>query len=50
MTIEGFDYKAFAENLAGQAVELVPKDFKENEKAYVTNTLLNFSRPGRTWI
>ncbi len=43
MTIEGFDYKAFAENLAGQATELVPQDFKENEKAYVTNTLLNFS-------
>ena len=43
MTIEGFDYKGFAENLAGQAAELVPKEFNENEKNYVTNTLLNFS-------
>ena len=43
MTIQGFDYKGFAENLAGQAGELVPKEFNENEKNYVTNTLLNFS-------
>ena len=43
MTIKGFDYKGFAENLASQATELVPKEFNENEKNYVTNTLLNFS-------
>lgn len=43
MTIRDFDYKAFAENLAGQAKELVPQDFNQNQKDYVTNTLLNFS-------
>ena len=43
MTIKDFDYKGFAENLAGQAAELVPKDFNNDEKAYVTNTLLNFA-------
>lgn len=43
MTIKDFDYKGFAENLAGQADELVPKDFNNDEKAYVTNTLLNFA-------
>jgi hypothetical protein len=43
MTIQGFDYKSFAENLAAQAGELVPAEFNENEKAYVKNTLLNFS-------
>lgn len=43
MTIKDFDYKGFAENLAGQAKDLVPKEFNENEKAYVTSTLLNFA-------
>jgi len=43
MTIKDFDYKGFAENLASQAVELVPKEFNQNEKDYITNTLLNFS-------
>ena len=43
MTIKDFDYKAFAQNLAGQAAELVPQDFNENEKNYVTTTLLNYS-------
>lgn len=43
MAIEGFDYNAFAQNLASQAVELVPQDFNNDQKAYVTNTLLNFS-------
>ena len=43
MAIQGFDYKGFAENLALQAKDLVPPDFDENQKAYVTNTLLNFS-------
>ena len=33
MTIKDFDYKGFAENLAGQAAELVPKDFNNDEKA-----------------
>ena len=43
MTIQGFDYKAFAQDLAGQAAQLVPQEFNQNEKEYVTNTLLNFS-------
>lgn len=43
MAIQGFDYKGFAQNLALQAKDLVPPDFDENQKAYVTNTLLNFS-------
>jgi hypothetical protein len=43
MTIKDFDYKGFAENLAGQASELVPKEFNNDEKAYITNTLLNFA-------
>ncbi|MBR6098510.1 hypothetical protein IKP85_02060 [bacterium] len=43
MTIKDFDYKGFAENLAGQAADLVPKEFNDAEKEYVTNTLLNFS-------
>ena len=43
MTIKDFDYKGFAENLASQAAELVPREFSQNDKNYVTNTLLNFS-------
>lgn len=43
MAIKGFDYKAFAQNLTQQAQELVPQDFDQNQKAYVVNTLLNFS-------
>lgn len=43
MAIQGFDYKEFAQNLALQAKDLVPPDFDENQKAYVTNTLLSFS-------
>ncbi len=43
MAIKGFDYKAFAQNLTQQAQELVPQDFDQNQKAYVANTLLNFS-------
>ena len=43
MAIEGFDYKGFAQNLAQQALELIPPDFDENQKNYVANTLLNFS-------
>lgn len=43
MTIQGFDYKGFAQNLAQQALELIPPDFNENQKNYVANTLLNFS-------
>lgn len=43
MAIQGFDYKEFAQNLTQQAGELVPQDFDQNQKAYVVNTLLNFS-------
>lgn len=43
MAIEGFDYKGFAQNLAQQALELIPPEFDENQKNYVANTLLNFS-------
>lgn len=43
MAIEGFDYKGFAQNLAQQALELIPKDFNDNQKNYVANTLLNFA-------
>lgn len=43
MTIQGFDYKGFAQNLAQQALELIPADFNDNQKNYVANTLLNFS-------
>ncbi len=43
MAIEGFDYKGFAQNLAQQSLELIPKDFNDNQRNYVANTLLNFS-------
>lgn len=43
MAIEGFDYKDFAQNLSGQALELLPPDFTDEQKNYVANTLLNFS-------
>lgn len=43
MAINGFEYKEFAQNLAQQALELIPPDFNENQKNYVANTLLNFS-------
>ena len=43
MAIKGFDYKDFAQNLAQQALELIPPDFNDNQKNYVANTLLNFS-------
>ncbi len=43
MAIQGFDYKGFAQNLAQQSLELIPKDFNDNQKNYVANTLLNFS-------
>lgn len=43
MTIQGFEYKEFAQNLSSQALELIPPDFNENQRNYVANTLLNFS-------
>lgn len=44
MAIQGFDYEAFAQNLTAQAQEIVPADFNANQKQYVVNTLMNFSR------
>ncbi len=44
MPIEGFDYNQFANDLAGQAGELVPQEFDDFQKEYVTKTLLNFSK------
>lgn len=43
MAIEGFDYQGFAQSLAQQSQELIPAEFDENQRAYVSNTLLNFS-------
>lgn len=43
MAINGFEYKEFAQNLAQQALELIPPDFNDNQRNYVANTLLNFS-------
>ncbi len=43
MAIEGFDYKGFAQNLAQQALGLIPPEFNDAQKNYVANTLLNFS-------
>ena len=43
MAIEGFDYKEFAESLAAQADDLVPVNFEDFQKAYVSNTIKNFA-------
>lgn len=43
MAVPNFDYEGFAQNLAGQAQELVPADFTDVQKQYVINTLGNFS-------
>lgn len=43
MPIEGFDYKGFAQNMADQAVQLVPADLKDFEKEYIVKTLGNFT-------
>lgn len=43
MAIEGFDYKAFAENMAEQAKQLVPADLKDFERNYIIKTLGNFT-------
>lgn len=43
MPIEGFDYKAFAQNMSEQAVQLVPADLKDFEKEYIVKTLGNFT-------
>ena len=43
MAIEGFDYKAFADNMAEQATQLVPAELKDFEKNYIVKTLGNFT-------
>lgn len=43
MAIEGFDYKGFAQSMAEQAKELVPKDLQPNEQEYIVNTLGQFT-------
>ncbi len=43
MPIEGFDYKAFADNMAEQATQLVPAELKDFEKEYIVRTLGNFT-------
>ncbi len=43
MAAKGFDYKSFAQDLAGQAQGLVPPDLNDEQKQYVINTLGNFS-------
>lgn len=43
MAIEGFDYKEFAQSMAEQAKELVPKDLAPADQEYIVNTLGNFT-------
>ena len=43
MAIEGFDYKAFSDNMAEQAVDLVPPNLQNFEKEYIVKTLRNFT-------
>lgn len=43
MAIEGFDYKAFAQELSSQAEDLIPAEFQKFQKEYVINTIKNFA-------
>lgn len=43
MPIDGFDYKGFSEELATQAIDLVPKELPDFQKEYVINTIRNFA-------
>ncbi len=43
MAIDGFDYKEFAQSMAEQAKELVPKDLPQEDQDYIVNTLGNFT-------
>lgn len=42
MAIEGFDYKAFAKDLAGQANGVIPADISNEDKQYIVNLIYNF--------
>lgn len=43
MAIDGFDYEGFSNELANQALELLPADFQDFQKQYVVNTIKNFA-------
>ena len=43
MAIEGFDYKQFAQELATQATGLIPPNFQEFQRNYISKTILNFA-------
>ena len=43
MPIEGFDFKAFAKNLAEQAGQVIPADISDSDKQYIVNIVYNFS-------
>lgn len=43
MSLEGFDYKTFAQELSAQADGLLPASFQEFQKKYVINTINNFA-------
>ncbi|MDD3436701.1 MAG: hypothetical protein PHC64_06070 [Candidatus Gastranaerophilales bacterium] len=43
MSIEGFDYQSFAQELSAQANELLPAHFQDFQKQYVINTIKNFA-------
>ncbi len=43
MSIEGFDYKTFAQELASQAKDLIPAEFQNFQKEYIINTIKNFA-------
>lgn len=42
MAIEGFDYKAFAKDLAGQANGVIPAGIQDADKQYIVNLIFNF--------
>ena len=44
MTIDGFDYKSFAENLYEQSITLVPDEFSSEDRIFVSDTLLKFAK------
>lgn len=43
MAIEGFDFKAFAQNLAEQAGQVIPPEISDQDKQYIVNIVYNFS-------
>ena len=43
MAIEGFDYKAFAKDLAGQANGVIPAEIQEPDRQYIINLIYEHS-------